>query len=268
MGNQILERHFGQIGARVNTVTIPEPTWLNRLRPGIDIGTDKKGEFFDIKIRRDDDVNYEVIDIRKDLRHLLLLARRESGKEKYLCGHDERHWFVCAVPGRSITNVVTAMDALQPAIVREQVKSNIRRSKTRFDRRNEAFVRQGEWFFVPAPKIEPKGDNQIRRHEPLIRGFGSKAHVCAEAFRTRGEPVMVCTKFPTGVSMQKHSEMIQTNPKAKKWNWSLMYINASVYVRGTVRHPDHKTIVLDGWHQVFMNTESEAPWAPNVVFLD
>jgi hypothetical protein len=42
----------------------------------------------------------------------------------------------------------------------------------------------------------------------------------------------------------------------------------SVYVRGRVWHPDHKTIVLDGWHRVFMNTEREAPGALSVVFLD
>ena len=34
--------------------------------------------------------------------------------------------------------------------------------------------------------------------------------------------------------------------------------NAGVYVRGKVRHADHKTIVLHGWHRVLMNTEGEA----------
>jgi hypothetical protein len=32
------------------------------------------------------------------MRHLLLMARSWT-KDKFLCGHDERHWFVCAVPG-------------------------------------------------------------------------------------------------------------------------------------------------------------------------
>jgi hypothetical protein len=41
-----------------------------------------------------------------------------------------------------------------------------------------------------------------------------------------------------------------------------------VYVRGRVWHKDHKTVVLDGWHRVVMNTEREAPFAPRVVFLD
>ncbi|MBK9152900.1 MAG: hypothetical protein IPM25_01495 [Chloracidobacterium sp.] len=270
MGNELLEKHFGRIGARVSVATLPEPGWRNRYRFGIDIGTDRRGEFFDIKISENDLVDYEIVDLRKDLRHLLLLGRRGGGKEKFLCGHDERHWFVCAVPGRSVTNVVTAMEALQPAFVRQQIQKNIKRTRTRFDRRNEAFVRQGEWFFVPLPEMDFKTDltNQIHRNEPISRGFGSKPHVCAEVFRSKGEAVWVCTKYPTGVRRERYEEILKSNPKAARWNWRMMQINAAVYARGTVRHPDHKTIVLDGWHQIFMNTGAEAPGARNVVFLD
>ena len=44
--------------------------------------------------------------------------------------------------------------------------------------------------------------------------------------------------------------------------------NAEVYVRGRVWHPDHKTLVLSGWHRVLMNTEHLAPGRSNVTFLD
>jgi hypothetical protein len=81
------------------------------------------------------------------------MARRDNGKQKFLCGHDERHWFVCAVPGNSVTNVVNAMEALQPAEVRGAVSQKVKRSKNRLRRRNEAFVRQGEWFFIPTPEL-------------------------------------------------------------------------------------------------------------------
>ena len=47
-----------------------------------------------------------------------------------------------------------------------------------------------------------------------------------------------------------------------------MYRDANVYARGRVRHPDHKTIFLNGWHRVLMNTENEAPGMRKVVFLD
>jgi len=271
MDIQLLEKHFSQMGARAKILEIPAslPSW-QRMRPGIDIGTDKFGEFFDIKFAKDDEVSYEVIDLNKNLRHLLLMARRNEGKEKFLCGHDERHWFVCAVPGRSITNVVNAMEALQPAFVRVQASRNIKRHKNHLTRRNEAFVRQGEWFFVPFPELVFKTDftNQIHKNEPISRGGGSKAHICEEVFRSKGEAVMVCSRYPSGVSRKRYEDIVRQNPKASRWNWRMMQINASVYARGTVRHPDHKTVYLDGWHRVFMNTENEAPGMRHVVFLD
>jgi hypothetical protein len=47
-----------------------------------------------------------------------------------------------------------------------------------------------------------------------------------------------------------------------------MLRNAGVYVRGSVRHADHKTIVLHEWHRVLMNTEGESQAMRSVAFLD
>ncbi len=44
--------------------------------------------------------------------------------------------------------------------------------------------------------------------------------------------------------------------------------NPDTYVKGRIRHPDHRTVVLSDWHWVAMNTESQAPSMRNVVFLD
>jgi hypothetical protein len=268
MDIRLLEKRFARIGARVKISAVPPNRWRNL--SGINILQDKDGEFFDIKINTDETVEYEVVDLQKNLRHLLLMARRDSGKEKFLCGHDERHWFVCAVPGKSVTNVAGAMEALQPSVVRQEVSRKVRRSKDRLARRNEAFVRQGEWFFVPVPELDFRVDlaNQIHKNEPISRGNGSKAHFCEEVFRNRGESVMVCAQYPAGVSVKRYEDIVKRNPKASRWNWRMMQRNAAVFARGAVRHPDHKTIVLDGWHQVFMNTENEAPGMRHVVFLD
>lgn len=267
MDISILEKRFALIGARVKFEIIPPPTWRSRKRPGIDIGNDRLGEFFDIKVANDDAVDYEVVNLQKDARHLLLMARRGLSKEKFLCGHDERHWFVCAVPGKSVTNVENAMKALQPAFVRREVFFKVKRQKNRFERRNEAFVRQGEWFFVPFPELV-FNSKLILKNEPMSRGFGSKAHVCEEVFRSGGEAVMVCSQYANGVSIRQYNAILKQNPTANRWNWQLRRRGAAVYARGTVRHPDHKTIYLDGWHQVFMNTENEAPGMRHVVFLD
>jgi hypothetical protein len=56
--------------------------------------------------------------------------------------------------------------------------------------------------------------------------------------------------------------------KARNWGWTQMTREPTVYVRGKVWHPDHRTIVLDDWHRVMMNTEREAPGVRHIVFLD
>ena len=44
--------------------------------------------------------------------------------------------------------------------------------------------------------------------------------------------------------------------------------NMRVLARGRVSHPDHKTIVLDGWHSVHMNTENQSQAMRFVAFID
>jgi hypothetical protein len=79
---------------------------------------------------------------------------------------------------------------------------------------------------------------------------------------------MVCSRHPAGVTIEQHRRLLAANPKAAGWRWMPMMRNAAAYARGRVSHPDHQTIVLEGWHRVLMNTESEAPASRNVVFLD
>ncbi|HEX8694909.1 MAG TPA: hypothetical protein VF746_21005 [Longimicrobium sp.] len=264
MDTGLLEKKFARMGARLR---IGEAADRWRGPQGIDVGTDHRGEFFEIRLAPGEPAEYEVVDLRPELRHLLLLARRGGEKEKYLCGHDERHWFVCAVPGASVSGVESAMEALQPDLVRASVRVNLRRQKNRFRRRNEAFVRQGEWFFIPAPGLSVRG-RDVRRNEPLSRGAGSKPHMCQYAYRIGGRAVMVCPRHPGGVGIAEYGKIIAANPKAARWRWQAMTLDPRLYVRGRIWHSDHKTIVLDGWHRVVMNTEREAPFARRVAFLD
>jgi hypothetical protein len=70
------------------------------------------------------------------------------------------------------------------------------------------------------------------------------------------------------VTVGEYVALLDSNPEARNWNWNRMTRNAEAYVSGRVWHPDHKTVVLDGWHRVLMNTEYQAPGARAVVFLD
>ena len=263
MSTSSIEKMFGRIGARVK---VSDEVSRQR-RAGIDISSDNRGEYFDIRVEPNESVEYQVIDVRPDMKHLLLMARRENGKQKFLCGHDERHWFVCAVPGESVSNVVNAMEALQPVALRNFVKRRIRRAKNRLRRKNKAFVRQGEWFFVPTNSwlFDPEF---VLRNEPLSRGAGSKPHMCQYLARIGGDIVWVCRKYPRGVFEFQYRRILLTEVGAKNWDWQQMRREPTAYVKGKVSHPDHKTIVLNDWHRVLMNTEGLAPGAWSVAFLD
>ena len=165
-----LVRQFDRIGARVRFVP-----------PLRGFALDVRDECFEIA--RPPHVVARVVAAEPASRHLLLLAEGGASRDRFVCGHDERHWFVAAVPGAPAT-VAAALQALKPGA-----------------------VRQAEGFFVPAPEACP-------------------------------DPWLVLRREP------------------------------HVYARGRVRHPDHATIRLDGWHRVFMNTESQAPARRHVVFLD
>lgn len=262
-----LQRSFTRLGMRVKTELARPTHWVRRPRFSLDVADDKNGEFFLLRLPEVAPPELQTLDIQPELNQLLLLARTEEGKEKFLCGFDERHLFTAAVPGQSIRSVRDAMSALKPALVREQERRTGLRPKDRLRRRNQAFVRQGEWFFVPTPDLIVPAE-RIRHHEPLSRGAGSKPHLCSEAARVGGELVMVCHKFPGGITEKRYRQYLQSRPEARNWHWTAMYRNPELYVRGEVRHKDHATIHLNTWHRVLMNTENEAPGRRFVAFLD
>ncbi len=159
------------------------------------------------------------------------------------------------------------MEALKPAEVRAAQRREGLRSDAASRRKNAAYRRQGEWFFLPVAGMHVD-ERLVLRNEPLSRGNGSKPHWVEFCYRTGGENVYVCRRHPGGVSENEYRRIITANPNAKLWGWQSMRRNMGVFVRGRVRHADHRTIVLHDWHSVMMNTESQAKAMSNLVFLD
>ena len=197
MDANLIKTKFEKLGARATI----RPLVRNRLRPAIgpvviDIGHDRHGEFFDIQA--DEGAGVEVLDVQPRDRHLLLMVRRAPDrphqpdiKNKFLCGHDERHWFVAGVPERaSVSTVLTAKEALKPDAVREREQGKKGKRKKRLRRKTDVFVRQGEWFFIPAPEAKVN-EKLIFTNEPIRRGRG-KPHMCQQLYREGGTTVYVC----------------------------------------------------------------------------
>jgi len=271
-----LESKFAAMGARLKVREIPsrwrmgDRRWINPTDFAVDIRRDGHGQFFELRVptHLSESLDVSVMQAEPQQRHLLLAVRKIGDKpqlDRFLCGHDEREWFVAAVPGGA-SSVRQAMDALQPQDVRTAIARSGVSSRKRYARKNRAFRRQGEWFFVPEPPFVVD-EKLILHDEPLRRGAG-KPHLVEEIFRSGGETVRVCDHYPNGLSPNKYRAVVQRNPNAVRWRWRVMQRNPGVYARGTVRHSDHATITLPFWHRVIMNTETQSRTMANVAFLD
>ena len=155
---------------------------------GADVLTRLAGDSFEIDVQRSgdrevyqltyplgDSIQADVLDVKPRLRHLVLDVSgwRLPISGRYLCGHDEQHWFVASLPfGQRSTTVRGAMETLKPEIVlREQQRKGVRHRRNR--RKTAAYVRQGEWFFLPRPMMHV--GELASRNGQLIRRLGCRS---------------------------------------------------------------------------------------------
>jgi hypothetical protein len=271
MDTTLITSKFEKLGARATIRPLVRNRWRQTAGPVvIDIGHDRYGEYFDIQANGDADV--DVLDVQPKDRHLLLMVRQPADrpglpdtKDKFLCGHDERHWFVAGVPEKApVSSVVTAKEALKPDAVRDREQGKKGKRKKRLRRKTDVSIRQGEWFFIPAPGVKVN-EKMIFSSEPISRG---KPHMVEELYREGGTTVYVCSRHPNGLVVNEYRKLLKKTPDAGKWNWQVMQRDPVVYVRGKVWHPDHATIRLDVWHRVAMNTENQSRAMASVAFLD
>jgi hypothetical protein len=268
MNTNLLDAKFARIGARLKVADLPSRRSRTSGVVSLDVLSDRRGEFFEIACPLESAAEVAVPDVRPADRHLLLLVREGGDKSKFLCGHDERHWFVAGIPESApVGTVAQAKEALKPAEVLVAQAGERLKGEARNRRKNAAFVRQGEWFFLPAPGFTVK-EKLVLPNEPLVRGNGGKPHWAESCYRTGGEAVHVCSRHPNGVTEAEYARILSGDPKARRWGWRAMRRNPGVYVKGRVRHPDHATITLRGWHRVVMNTEGLSKAMKNVAFLD
>jgi hypothetical protein len=276
MNTQQIESKFDAIGARLKVREIAsrwrqgDRTWISPSDFAVDIQRDGNGEFFELRVptHLSGSLDVSVMQSEPKQRHLLLAVRKSGDKpqlDRFLCGHDEREWFVAAVPGGA-SSVRQAMDALQPNDVRNSLAQHQVPSRERYARKNRAFRRQGEWFFVPEPSFVVN-EKLVLHNEPLRRGRG-KPHMVEQLYRTGGETVHVCRRHPAGITPAEYRSILKRNPDAARWGWQVMRRNPGVYARGNVRHSDHATITLPFWHRVIMNTETQSRTMANVAFVD
>lgn len=265
-----VQTQFDQIGARLK---IHPLRTFDRTNFVINILRDEGGEYFDI--RKDNSVQLEVINSDRKDRHLLLMTKQPAErlgifeKAKFLCGHDERHWFTAAIPeGLKVSTVQDAKQALKPQeiLAAERtlgVKTNELHKR---HRRTEAGVkihRQGEFMFIPATSFQEDKNTIIHKNEPMRRGRIGKPHMAQYLVRFGGDVV-----YEGRGKVLTHEQYLDL-PNKERYGYTERRANATVYAKGKVSHPDHATLDLkDVWHQVHINTEQQSKAMRNLAFID
>ena len=266
----IIIKSFEKIGARAKVATIDNPGRSSRSII-VDVRKDRKGEFFDIRFL--DAVEILVLDTQPKDRHLLLLARDpDNPKAKFLCGHDERHWFTASIPESSpVSTLIDAKQALKPTEILQFESDGTIRKKDLHRRRRKLktggkIFRQGEFMFVPDPDFQPRL-NAVLNNEILARG--GNPHCARFLYREGGTTVYIHHRYPDGLTKANWEKLVTNKPEMRKWGWRIQVRNPKVYVKGKITHPEHATIDLgDIWHRVLLNTEGQAKSAQNVAFID
>jgi len=154
-----------------------------------------------------------------------------STPQHYLCGQDESHLFIAQLAQRA-SSIARAHALLAPRVPWDYAK--------------QRWVRQGEWFFFAAT---PSDRAEIERRGVL--GYGLRTNVgIAEAARLLrpGRPHVV-------------SEL-------RLLKGSAVQPGRRIFVRGEVRHPDHRTLVLHDWHRVLPNGELTTRRTRGVLWVD
>ncbi|HEX7900812.1 MAG TPA: hypothetical protein VF950_23845 [Planctomycetota bacterium] len=157
------------------------------------------------------------------------VERWTSGKSRYLCGMDERHLFIARLAGG--TTVRNAHDSLRPR------------------RLPSTSVRQGEWFFVP---LTPGESGSLERMIAARRA-------------------VVLAKEPIGAGGHPHTADELVRLPAPRWTSADAGRGPSVaiFVRGAVRHPEHKTVRFRAWVSVVRNAEpGQTGPVRNVFWID
>jgi hypothetical protein len=167
--------------------------------------------------------------VRKDRHHAWALQSTDARERRFLCGMDEQHLFIALLPD-PVSTVRDAHASLRDPRVDAAERGEPWRTR-----------RQGEWFFVALPEDEERAVANLARKTLRVAhnvGIAQAAGIRRLGREHLAEEVLVVSGIPDAGGDT----------------------GARVYVRGAVKHPDHRTLVLDTWCLTVPNREAiEAP---------
>ncbi len=192
-----------------------------------------------------DDRRYELneqnLKFRETETHFIITEKTFPAVRHFLMGVDERQLFVAQLT-IGATNINEAKKRLGNTV---KFHEGVRKMSPK---------RQGEWFFLKStPEQEELIDLFIQKNKVWIV---KKANIGQYAGRASGNPhiadelVVVTDDKATIERLGWSKGRRKRNPKG-----TLPITYNKVYVRGKIRHIDHKTIKYSHWYQVVLNNE-------------
>ena len=197
---EYLCRHFSRMGARLK---IQGPGVRQAEKVRIDVGRDRDGEFFDVRCH--DGVIPEVLDARPASRHLVLMVRDGSDKNKFLLGHDERHWFAAAVPGDGVRDVRIAIESLRPTEV--EGREAVRQGMTDHETRWSVLLLQ-----VIIGGVNTQFKESVLPKKITVVGAGNVGANCAVRIADKELADVVLVDVVEGVPQGKGLDLLQSGP--------------------------------------------------------
>ncbi len=182
----------------------------------------------------------QIEDIKKRLRgaflriegtQLYYLEKTPAAVRYFLMGVDERQLFIAQLRGAA-TTVAEARKSLGSTVIFSD------------GARKNSLNRQGEWFFLEVnPDVRDRIDRAIKKNQAIVK---KKTNIGDQFGRRGGNPHTV-----DEMVLVRRADI---NPESKEHRVS----GVVVYVRGAVRHKDHKTIKFNHWREVVANNEGSA----------
>jgi len=170
--------------------------------------------------------------VRQTKRHWVVRHKTSADKRHFLMGVDERQLFIA-----QLTSGCSTVDAAH-RLLGNTVQFADRR------RRGSSLDRQGEWFFLETSAA-------LREHlERLLRGCRAVVHrkVNIGGFNGRA-----------GGNPHLAEELVALTddllPQTSRLEHGFSVRSLQVYVRGAVRHVDHRTVHFHQWREVVGNNE-------------
>ncbi len=182
---------------------------------------------------------------REDKSNFYIQQKTQSDKRHFLMGIDERQLFVAQLT-RGVTNITDARRSLGSTVQFHEGKRKMTPN------------RQGEWFFI-------KATNQQKRDIKLLLSkhriwIINKENIGKYAGRPSGNPHIAdeIVVIPTSrglVEQCKQSKYMRKHRPIVQGDYPIR--SQEVFVRGKIRHIDHKTIKYSHWYQVILNNENQ-----------